>query len=546
MLNRFLLLFSSLCFLAHLSFSQPTLQYEAAFSGLASPEPGQMPHWLVYNRNGVYNGNDNEAVGYLDLDFDYTFGDWKVESGVKGVSKFPVTDSYLQEAYVNLGLGKFKLIAGKQELTFGDYHEGLSSGSFYLSGNARPLPRIGIGFYEYTDVPFTNGYIQVKGFLNQGFLDDDRGARGTNKPLFHEKIAYIRTNKLAVNPHFGISHSALLGGTIPNGTKIPVDYKATFFAKSSKKVGEVFYGEETNVAGGHFGLFDIGANFKMNESEIQAYLQKPVKDKSGFAETFRRNKDFIFGLSIKNIKSSLVSEFIYERIYTEWQCGPGIPDPVVNGRYYVAGYIKDYDQFMLDNYGIVVENISEEDFWRFIRNTENYGYEYGGRDSYYNNGMYYKGWSYQGNALGNSLLLTLDRIKSINPAFNDSYDYFFANTRISAHHFGFRGSFHKNLDYRFLYTYTNNLGTYAGLNKGALNWDSKNPDSDYKYFFSDNDYFVDGKYESYVLLETDYSFPKTPGLSLNFNFGFDYGKMYRSYGFLAGVKYSGNVLSEKK
>lgn len=539
-------LLAVLCLLfAAPGFSQTTVKYEASAYGLISPKEGQMPHWLIYNRNGIFKGDRNEFVSRLDLDFEHTFGKWTLEAGLSGVGKFPMNESHAQEAYLNLSYGKLKLITGLEEQRYGDYHPGLSSGSFYISGNARPFPRVGAGFYEYVDVPFTNGYVQVRGFLNQGILNDDRGPLGTDKPLFHEKTAYIRTNKLPVNLHVGVSHSALFGGTHRNGSKIPVDYFATFFANPSDKVGKVFWGEATNVAGGHFGVFDFGADFKVEEAEVQTYFQIPVRDMSGMNGTFRKNKDHIFGISVKNINSSLISEFSYERVNTKWQCGPGLPDPVVNGKYYVAFQITDYDKFLFDNYGIVVENISEHDFWLFIRKKENYGYLYGGRDSYYNNGMYYKGWSYHGAALGNSLLLTLDRVKSINPGFDGSYDSFFANTRVSAHHFGVRGAFAKNLDYRLLYTHTYNLGTYAGLNKGCLNWDSMNPDSDYKYYFTYPDSDHIGKNEAYILLETVYTLPSAPHFKLNLNVGFDYGRLYRNYGVLAGLTYTGHILKKK-
>jgi hypothetical protein len=536
------LLFVILILLPLISHSQSALKYEVGTYGMASPNAEKMPHWLIYNRNGIFNGNANEFLTFFGVNLEHSFGsNWKIEAGIKGINKYPVSTSYLQESYLNLSYGKLKLIMGKEEMSFSEYNEQISSGSFFLSNNARPFPRIGLGFYEFVDVPFTNGYVQVKGFVNQGILDDNRGPHGTHKPLFHEKSAYIRSNKLTVNPHFGISHSALLGGTRPYGTEIPVDYVATFFAKSSKKVGDVYWGEGTNVAGGHFGLFDFGLNFNINDIYVDTYLQKPINDRSGFIETFRRNKDYIFGISAKVNNTTFLKAFVYEKIYTLWQSGPGIPDPYLNGNYSFNIDFSDLDKVMWENYGIEVQGISDSDFWKFVRRKENYGYEYGGRDSYYNNGMYYKGVSYHGNALGNSLLLTKDRVLNINPDFDASFDFFFVNTRISAHHFGFLGNFTKNIDYRFLVTYTNNLGTYAGLNKGHDNWDSMNPDSDYKYFFEVTDFAVDGRNQFYTMLETGYTFNKIPGLKLNLNIGADAGKLYNNYGVLVGLRYSGSV-----
>jgi hypothetical protein len=535
------LLFVILFLLPLFSHSQSTLKYQVGTYGMASPNAEIMPHWLIYNQNGLFKGHANELLTYIGAELEHSFGvHWKIDMGIKGINKLPISDSYLQESYLNLSYGKLKLIMGTEEMTFSDYNEQIGSGSFYLSRNARPFPRIGMGFYEFTDVPFTDGYVQVKGFLNQGILNDDRGLRGSNKPLFHEKSVYIRSNKFKINPHFGITHSAMFGGTMPNGTEIPVDYLATIFARSSKKVGEVFWGEETNVAGGHFGMFDVGAKFKVTDLDVQVFLQKPVNDKSGFAETFRRNKDFIYGISVKNKDARFLKGFVYERIYTIWQCGPGIPDPYINGNNIFDMDLSDLDKILFENYGIETHGISKDDFWRIVRRKENYGYEYGGRDSYYNNGMYYKGLSYYGNALGSSLLLTKDRVLNINPDFDASYDLFFVNTRLSAHHFGFLGNITKKVDYKLIITYTNNLGTYAGLNRGHNNWDSMNPDSDYKYFFETADYFVDGKNQVYTMIQTGYALDKIPGLKLDLNIGVDGGRLYNNHGVLLGLRYSGS------
>ncbi len=493
------------------------------------------PFWLVHGRYGIIDPNQNELILAGDVNVPFYFGKkWKLETGLQLVGKSEIDNSFLQEVYLNVQYGSLKLIAGKQELTFTQYSEDLSCGSYYLSNNARPIPRIGLGFYDYTDVPFTNGYLQIKGFLNQGILDDDRGPSGTDRPLFHEKIAYIRTNKLVINPHIGINHSALFGGTRPDGTKIPVDYWAVFFGKSSDEVGDAFPGEGTNVAGAHLGLFDVGFNFDIKNIHVQTYYQKPFSDGSGFWQFFERNHDHLFGI-VANVQDGFfVEEFAYENMSTQWQSGPGSIDPYVNGQAYVIGEIDDYDQFLYDNFGIETEGTTEDEFVRFLERAVDYGFPFGGRDNYYNNGLYYRGWSYWGQSLGTPLFLSEDRVWQFNPDFDGTWDKYFVNNRIKSHHFGVKGNITKDLSYKIKYTYTRNYGTYFGLNKGAYIWDSADPYSTYDYYFQEK------LSQHYLLIEPTYQHPKITNLSFSLSIGADYGDMYNSFGVLVGAYYSGD------
>ena len=508
--------------------------YSFSFLGKVS-QNDPTPFWLLHGRYGIIDPDFNEGIFIGDFKAPFKAGkNWNFETGAKLIGKTKIEDSYIQELFLNVQFGQLKLIAGKQEITFTQYSEDLSAGSYYLSDNARPIPRVGLGFYDYVDLPFTNGYLQVKGFINQGVLNDDRSPKGTSDPLFHEKIAYVRTNKLIINPHLGLNHSVLFGGTLPNGTKIPVDYWAVFFGGSSDKVGEVFPGEETNVAGAHLGLFDVGFNFDIRNIQIQTYFQKPISDGSGFWQFFERNQDRTIGVvgTVKN--SRFVKEFVYEHMFTVWQSGPGAVDPKVNGQIVFSDQIDDYDQFIFDYFGIVVEGYDEEQFNRFLEREINYGNPFGGRDNYYNNGLYYKGWSYNGLTLGTPLILSEDRVLKFAPGFNGTWDKYFVNNRVKAHHFGLKGGLSKSLDYLIKVTYTRNYGSYFGLNKGANAWESADPLSTYEYYFQDK------LSEYYFLVESTYRHPKINGLKFNFSFAADFGEMYSSVGILAGVSYSGN------
>ena len=182
----------------------------------------------------------------------------------------------------------------KEAYTIGKYSDELSSGSLFVSNNAHPVPRIGIGFYDYTPVPFIEKYFSFKGMMNLGVLNDDRSEyNGTDKPYYHEKNLYLKSNFLPVNFHAGINHSALFGGTTSYGYEIPVDFWATFFGMGSSKIGG---GEEINAAGAHFGLYDFGLNWRTKEMSFQLYYQAPFADNGGMQ--ILKNKDQLFGLLV--------------------------------------------------------------------------------------------------------------------------------------------------------------------------------------------------------------------------------------------------------
>ena len=515
-----------------------SLTYQAQIHSFISQHPDYSPHWFIHNRNGIFVPGENNLLALGRLNYLKEFGKhWKLDAGLTGVANINFDQSYIHEAFINLSYGPLQLKIGQEELVYMQNSEEISSGAYFFSNNARPIPRIGMGFYEYTDVPFTNGYIQIKGFLNQGFLYDDRGARGTSDVLLHEKSLYLRSNNLLINPHVGINHSALFGGSL-NGKNIPVDYISTFFGSGSDKVGEDFSSEVLNAAGAHSLLFDIGFNFTINDQlEIQTFFQKPVTDLSGMWGFFQRNRDHILGIVVKTKNSKLIQEFTYENISTMWQSGPGAFDPVINDIWYVGGKgINNYDSMMLATYGIETNNIAEDDFWEYVKRVENYGFEYGGRDNFYNNGLYYRGWSYNELAMGNSLFLTQQRVKAINPDFNGQYDYFFVNTRMQAHHIGVKGEFSPKLQYRFLFTHSDNFGTYQGLNKGVYQWESAEPFSDYEY------YFEGGLAQNHLFFEAQYLLKSN--LSGTLALAYDVGDMYKNYGIQLGLNYSGFLLDK--
>jgi len=497
------------------------------------------PHWQVSNKYGIFDRNEQtEFVGLFGLAYQRQFGKkFKLEAEAEFNFKSELSTSYFQQLYFNLYYGSLQLKLGKEAYTIGQYSDELSSGSLFVSNNAQPVPRIGIGFYEYTPVPFVGKYFSYKGMMNFGVLDDDRSAyNGTDKPYYHEKNLYLKSNFLPVNVHAGVNHSALFGGTLPNGREIPVDFWATFFGKGSEKVGG---GEATNAAGAHFGLYDFGLNWNIKETHFQLYYQAPFADNGGMQ--LLKNKDQQLGILINLKENGFISNLNYEYINTLWQGDWGVPDAVFDGELVDLLKVEDPDAFMLEHFDTVTVGFTNHQLKRYAENELNYGYEYNGRDDLYNNGLYPRGQSYNYYAIGPSLVLSKNDMKGINPNFNGQYDRFFVSNRVEAHHLAFDGFLTSDLSYRTKITYSVNYGTHAAPNKGRYNWASKEEPE-----FYDAYYFKDRLKQAYTFFELNYTPFKNKGARFTSSIAYDFGEMYHNFGILFGFHYNGFFKIGKK
>lgn len=495
------------------------------------------PHWQVSNRYGIFDrAKKTDVVGLFGLAYNYQLRKkFSLESEVEFNLRSDISTSYFQQLYVNLNYGALQLKIGKEAYTIGQYSENLSSGSFFLSNNARPIPRIGGGFYQYTPLPIIGKYVEFKGAMNFGVLNDDRSAyKGTDKPLLHEKFLYIKSKSLPINLHIGLNHSAQLGGTLYDGgstfydgRKIETDLVATFLAQGSAKLGG---GEESNAAGAHFGLYDFGLNWNIKKTTFQFYFQKPFNDGSG--RRFK-SKDKILGLLFNSNKKGFISEVTYEYINTMHQSGMGISDPKIEGKTVFLREIDDLDQFMLENFDTLTAGITRRSLLDFLKEKLNYGHEFGGRDGYYDNWYYPMGLSYNHQNIGNSFLTNKATLESNNSDFDRTIDSFFVNDRIVAHHLALSGYLGNGLSHRIKMTYTNNFGTYTAANKGE-GWASIN-DPDYYNSY----YFKDGLKQAYTFLELNYASQKWVGASFTSSIAYDFGEMHHNFGLLFGFRYEG-------
>ena len=110
------------------------------------------PLWQVSNRHGLSSINNNiylrGGAFYVD-----TIRNWRLEGGVDMAVASGFTSTFvLQQAYADVRYKWLGLFAGSREIGSPLLNQQLSSGGLTWSGNARPIPQIGVGVPEYIQV----------------------------------------------------------------------------------------------------------------------------------------------------------------------------------------------------------------------------------------------------------------------------------------------------------------------------------------------------------------------------------------------------------
>lgn len=401
---------------------QRTFTYGIELLGTGS-SGDYVPFWLYSNRHGTidYNSPGSNAILQFHKNltdssgFDYGFG-------TTFVGRYSEDETiFFSELYGTLSYGAFQLKAGRYYETLGTTDESLSMGSLAISPNATPMPKIALGIPNYTDVPLTQGFVELKAEIAHGWFEEDRQIKS---PWLHQKYAYLRFGgDFALHPYVGLTHQATWAGTGRRPVEGDLDdsfadFWRVFFAYGAEgednSDGEVAY-----TLGDHRGVWDFGFNLSLADIDFLVYRQYIYNDKDGLK---LKNPDQLTGLSIQlpNQNQQLVTGILWEYMYTKEQSGP-IPPP---------GNMRGGP---------------------------------GGRDNYYNNYLYRTGWTYFGRTIGNPLFLNAYD-PQLGIVSNDQVDpnkrYGIVNNRIVAHHFGIEGQFSEVFDYKLLATWSRNYGLY--------------------------------------------------------------------------------------
>lgn len=507
-----------------------SLIVSAEWSGVAASNIIQ-PLWQYANKWGVYSPFDkSESVLRFDVNYRiYKTAHFQLDAGVGAVVKNLADESFLQQAFIS---GKAWIIdfeAGMRQFTPIAVDDKLTSGSFLMSSNARSVPKVGLGFFDFVTVPFTASHIGVKGGIYQGWLLNDNNDRSTKDVWLHEKIAYIRWQKYKLKPYAGLVHSALYGGTLPNGVKIPRDFWPTFKASGSSRIGG---GEETNAAGAHMGLWDFGVDYADDLRTVKLYYQKPFADGSGMRINDMRNRDHVLGAYYRINAKKPLSAISMEWVKTDYQSGEGIPDAIdpETGQGIWPGTItdKNYKDWMANRFPEVnVDGWSRKDVFKYLADQWNYGYKFGGRDSPMNNGMYYQGWTHKGMSTGTSLFHTSQMVALYAPRWKQANQMNFVNNRVIAAHIGAEGYVNTDLKWTVKYTASWNKGSYQEKYVNRYSW-----------VLSDDYFFENKKIQYFSLIRLDHNVGMRKNVNIFASLAYDFGDLYHSFGGQIGIKYN--------
>lgn len=400
----FFLLFttvSSFCVNAQFVVFEPQpLETQAEFSTISgTPE---LPFWLYANQFGQTEpGSSINFLNVLSARQRLTSPESSLGLTIGATSVSRVSDSsnslHLREIYAGFDFAFMQLQAGRFHSDMEAKFPDITIGSMMVSRNATPHPRYMISTRGFIDVPFTNGFMQVRGTYADGVLERDRVIE---RPLLHQKTGHFKFNFGPVELIAGMIHNVIWAGTDEERGRLPQsfsDYLKVVIPRPADDGSAASVPEQENRLGNAVAAYDGSLIVNASSYEVVAYRQIYLEDTVS-ARTLRSYMDGLYGLGLRNITfTRLIDDIVVEHVNTVRQDAQG------------------------DNPR--------------------------GRANYYNHYNYESGWSYEGNVIGNPLLTfdpDLGRIR---------------NNMVVAWHIGLAGNPTDTFSYQLMGTYSRNYGT---------------------------------------------------------------------------------------
>lgn len=409
-----------------------SIQYKAEF-GVTLSDGAQTPLWLNANRFGFSSLERNNlwlrvgAFKYEDRSKRFTWG-----AGVDlGVAHRLQSTFMPQQLYAEVKYRCLDAMLGAKEIYDTMLDKELSSGALTNGWNSHPIPQLRVGIFDYADFWGTDGWFGVKGHIAYGVFTDNwwikrwvnKETQYTLSTLYCSRAISFKggdEKRFPLTGEFGLNMDTEFGGKtwMPDGNggghwdKHPVYAKAWLKALIPSKGGsDTAYGEQVNVEGNFLGNW----NFALQWSDprgwgVKLYYQHFFEDHSMMFFDYTW-KDGLYGVQGKLPANPIVSDVVYEFLYTKDQSGPV--------------------------------------YWD---HTPTIDYQVSGRDNYYNHYIY-NGWQHWGQGIGNPLLTS--------PVYNADHALRFRSTRVISHHVGFKGTPSANVGYRVLLSHTRSWGSYG-------------------------------------------------------------------------------------
>ncbi len=435
--------------------------------GLGSEKPG-----MAYARVGT--GGDYLMKGSgitFDWDIDFVAG-WNMASSV-----------FVQQAYVDISWKRIRLSVGQKERWGNMSNHRLTTGALLESGNARPIPQVRLELPEYWNIPGCKGWFGIKGHIAYGMFTDGKWQEKfvapenlhTARALYHMKAGFMRfgnEEKFPLTAEIGLCMATQFGGTIYNRFGKPVDYNPTRFkdymlALIPLKGDEQYSGaDQANVAGNVLGTWCGAITWNDREWMLKLHYDHVFEDHSQMFWEYGLWTEQLVGLQLELRKFKWIKGVNIEYFNLKKQSGPVYHDSTAE--------IPDQISCCDNNY------------WHHT----------------------YGGWFNYGMMIATPLCTS--------PIYNKDKTLDIYNNRVEAFHAGIEGELLTWLEYRMLFTHSNNWGTYG---------------KPFKYI----------KHNTAALVELTFK-PNIPGgdWAITTSFAFDRGDLYgNNHGAMLTIKRSG-------
>ena len=426
-----------------------SLQYRAELQATVG-SGDHNPLWLNANKHGL--SSLKTANGYLRgaLERPLQLDDgrrWGIGYGADvAVAAGFTSRVVVHQAYVEGRWLKGVLTVGAKEQPMALKNPELSTGSQALGINARPVPEVRLSLPDYWSIPFTRGWLSLKGHIAYGKTTDDGWQRDfvdahhryTEGTLLHTKAGYVKIGPRVVTLELGLEMASQFGGKSyyeKDGQRVSIEHssglKSFWHAFVPGGSGSDESGSYQNADGNQLGAWVARLTIDQPAWNLGLYADHFFEDHSsmfmldynGYGQGAEWDvkkdnryflydlKDVMLGAELQLKRVGWLNRIVVEYLYTKYQSGPVYHDHSP----YISTHLS-------------------------------------GQDDYYNHHLY-TGWQHWGQVMGNPLYRS--------PLYNDDGNIRVTNNRFVAWHVGLSGQPLAPLHYRLLATYQTGLGTYA-------------------------------------------------------------------------------------
>lgn len=392
------------------------------------------PFWMASDQYGFASTKKNNgwlrAGIFHDMDRSKRFS-WG--AGVDlGVAYNFETVFIPQQIYAEVKYRCLDAMLGQKEIGDEFIDSELSSGGLTNSRNARPIPQLRIGIFDYADFWGCKGWFAVKGYIGYGIFTDNHWTKNWTGPnsqytindyyctraiyfRFGDKRQFPLVGELGMkmdSQFGGVRYSAVDADGKREEYRNPNNLKA--WIKGLIPMGgsaSTLAGEQTNVEGNYLGNWSFALGWYSPDGwSVRAYYEHFFEDHSMMTFDYAW-KDGLWGIQAKLPSNPFVTEAVVEYLNTKDQSGPVYYD-----------------------------------------HTPSLDFQVSGRDSYYNNYIY-TSWSNYGQAIGNPLV--------ISPIFNPDGILRFRHNRVEAFNIGLRGNPTPQIDWKVRLATISSWGSYS-------------------------------------------------------------------------------------